>query len=179
MCAKRAIVAPLTDTFSAGAGIRPSGFDGGNAAAAELEIGGQSSPDHLVVQGDDSINDVIGRSFQDRYQYAFFSNHDPRLEVAFNEAQVYDEAYLKQGIENLPPFDDQASREAKEKAAEQYRNYFHTTGTHVIVLVTYGARLTMVGCMPSDRNCDIQTDQIRWLGLQERMRRLSKTLMKT
>lgn len=106
-------------------------------------MGASSSPAHIVVQGDSSIDAVIGRSLQRNYQYAFFSNNEPDLEVAFAGTKVYDEQYLKGDIQKLPPFAPD-----NEAVVQTYRKYFHLVGTHIITSVTYGSRLSFVGGVP-------------------------------
>ncbi len=115
-------------------------FADGNSAATALKVGGRLEGRYEVVTGDVSINVGVSKSFQQELQYAFFTFSQAQLQVTFDSYKGHiDEKVIGSLLQGLPHFD---GRDAN--VMNIYKEIFTLLGTHIIVQVSYGSRMTMV-----------------------------------
>ena len=87
----------------------------------------------------EEVNDAVSKAFQEKYQYALYEYNAPQLQVKFLDYKKDVEwPFLSDSVKRQPsPFDS-----SDAKIVESYRKFFNLLGTHVIVGVSFGARMT-------------------------------------
>ena len=122
-------------------------FKDGESASSALKAGGQLEAQYKVVKGDSSVDAGVQRQFSNSNQYGIFDFHRTFFDVSFAGDAGYQknaaEDRLYSAVHRLPKFN------AGDKSVVRvYRDLFSSIGTHVIVGMTYGARLTFVSLLP-------------------------------
>ena len=111
-----------------------------------MKAGGSLEAQYKVVKGGATVDAGVQKQFSDLYQYGIFDFHHTLFNVGFAGGGGYQENLaedrLLSTVHRLPTFN------AHDKfVVRAYRDLFSSVGTHVIVGMTYGARLTYVSLL--------------------------------
>jgi hypothetical protein len=115
-------------------------YNSGNLAAAALQGNTSLAASFLAVSLNTLASHAIQKCFQDKSQYALYSQSSSHCSLSLRDyGEHLDEGNLKRRVSTLPiPF------EASSDTIEEYKRFFATFGSHVIVGVSLGARLQVV-----------------------------------
>jgi hypothetical protein len=113
----------------------------GTEASEKFENDASLSAKYLAVSGSVSTQYATEKAFRRENQYAFYSLNSETYQAALREySDLLNEDALKTRMKQLPkPFNPTNASEVK-----QWKDFFATFGTHVIVNCTYGARFQLV-----------------------------------
>lgn len=116
-------------------------YRSGSEASSSFQAEASLSVRYLAVSGSASASYATEKSFRQENQYAFYSfNADTYAASLRDYADLLNESALKRRIADLPvPFDGSNSDHVK-----QWRDFFSSFGTHVIINCSYGARFQLV-----------------------------------
>ena len=115
-------------------------YQTGSEARKELAVGGSAKGRYEVVSGDASIDVAIQRMFQDNRQYAMFSYNDRKLFANFGDyGNEVNEDLLYEKLSRAYPWEP-----TNIESIRRWRTVFSSLGTHVIIGVEYGSRLSLV-----------------------------------
>ena len=115
-------------------------FRTGSEASEKFENDASLSAKYLAVSGSVSTQYATEKSFRRENQYSFYSLNSEVYQASLREyADLLNGDALKSRVKQLPkPFDPTKPNEVKD-----WKDFFATFGTHVIVNCTYGARFQL------------------------------------
>ncbi|KAF9487886.1 hypothetical protein BDN71DRAFT_1348694, partial [Pleurotus eryngii] len=116
-------------------------YKSGSEANSYFEADASLSVRYLGVSGSVSASYATEKMFRQENQYAFYSfNSSTYVAVLRDWADLLNETALKRRLETMPrPFD-----ENNENHVNEWKEFFDSWGTHVILNATYGARYQLV-----------------------------------
>ncbi|KAG9218284.1 hypothetical protein CCMSSC00406_0009904 [Pleurotus cornucopiae] len=112
-------------------------YKSGSEANSYFEADASLSVRYLGVSGSVSASYATEKMFRQENQYAFYSfNSSTYVAVLRDWADLLNETALKRRLETMPrPFDAN-----NESHVNEWKEFFDSWGTHVILNATYGAR---------------------------------------
>lgn len=115
-------------------------YSSGSEASSAFSANASLSASYLAVSGGASASYSIDKTFTSDNQYAFYSfNGDLYAAKLRNYLDIINERRLKARVETRPkPFD------SSDKTVQDYRDFFTSFGSHVIIGTSYGARYQLV-----------------------------------
>lgn len=116
-------------------------FTTGSEAFDAFKTSGSMSARYLAVSANASASYALDKTFMKGNQYAFYSHNADTYRVSMkNYADLLNEAALKKRLDGLPkPFN-----ENNDKNIGQWKDFFASFGSHVIINLSYGARFQLV-----------------------------------
>lgn len=119
-------------------------YKSGSEANSYFGADASLSVRYLGVSGSVSASYATEKMFRQENQYAFYSfNSSTYVAVLRDWADLLNETALKRRLETMPrPFD-----ENNESHVNEWKEFFDSWGTHVILNATYGARYQLVSLL--------------------------------
>lgn len=113
----------------------------GSEASSSFKTEASMSVRYLAVSASASASYALDKTFKREDQFAFYSfNADTYLASMRNYADLLNEAALKKRLDDLPkPFNGD-----NDKNLSEWKDFFASFGTHVIINASYGARFQLV-----------------------------------
>ena len=125
-----------------GAKTSYNSFKDGATAARALVYGGSLEASYKVIlQADASLDRSVEENYQDFYQYGMFSSHAQLVQASITDyGDAINEEVLRDYVDKLARFD-----QTDTAIVQDYKLLFQLLGTHIIIEVSYGSRLSLVG----------------------------------
>ncbi|MCJ1292858.1 hypothetical protein MMC34_004411 [Xylographa carneopallida] len=114
-------------------------YKNGTEAAATIEGSANAAANYLCLSGSAGLSYSITKTYQKSYAWALYSFKEYLLQAQLVDfGDSINESNLTNRLSNIDPFDSN-----NPSVVNQYKVFFDTMGTHVVVGATYGASLQM------------------------------------